>query len=165
MIRILLGVLATSVTLQVVWNAQGTSAPTSSRTPFQLQVGFAEKDITPEVGPDKPPVYIAGFGQNRIADGIQDPLFARAVVLSDGTSKIALVSLDIVGFFYPHAMRVREALPGFAHVVVSSTHNHEGPDTMGLWGPNPFKNGIDPAYLKRVEEQSIAAVKEAEQKL
>lgn len=130
-----------------------------------LKVGFAQCDITPKVGPGEPPVYMAGFGQNRVATGIQDPLLARAVVLDDGTTRIALISVDIVGFFYPNALNVRSALPGYAHVIVSSTHNHEGPDTLGLWGPSPVKNGINPAYLKRVEQQAIQAVKDAEKTL
>src|SRR5262249_9856591 len=76
--------------------------------------------------------------------------------------KIALVSVDLVGFFNGNVRRVRDALPGFSYVLVSSTHNHEGPDTLGLWGPNPFKSGVDPAYLKLVEEQIVKAVKEAD---
>ena len=141
------------------------SVPTTVAASATLQVGFANRNITPEVGKDKPPVYMAGFGHNRVAQGVNDPLYAHAVVLSDGTSKIALVSLDIVGLFYPNALNIRAALPGYAGVVVSSTHNHEGPDTMGLWGPSPMKNGINQDYLKRVEAEAIAAVKEAEQKL
>jgi Neutral/alkaline non-lysosomal ceramidase, N-terminal len=140
-------------------------AAEASLPAVSLRVGFAQRDITPEIGPGMPPVYMAGFGQNRIATGVQDPLFARAVVFDDGASKIALVSLDIVGFFYPNALNVRAALPGYTHVVVSSTHNHEGPDTMGLWGPNPLKNGIDQQYLKRVEQEAIAAVQAAEKNL
>ena len=30
-----------------------------------LQAGFGEADITPPLGKDKKPVYLAGFGQNR----------------------------------------------------------------------------------------------------
>ena len=48
----------------------------------------------------------------------------------------------------PIVERVRKQLPGFTYVLVSSTHNHEGPDTLGLWGPNPFQSGVDPDYLK-----------------
>lgn len=144
---------------------RNSSTPTTSTAAATLQVGFALRDITPEVGNGKPPVYLAGFGHNRIADGVNDPLYAQAVVLSDGTSKIALVSLDIVGLFYPNTLNIRAGLPGFTGVIVSSTHNHEGPDTMGLWGSSPLKNGINQEYLKRVEADAIAAVKEAEQKL
>src|SRR5262249_26302231 len=57
---------------------------------------------------------------------------------------------------------VRAQLPGFRYVLVSSTHNHEGPDTLGLWGPNPFTSGVDPAYLRLVEEKVVQAVREAD---
>jgi hypothetical protein len=67
-----------------------------------------------------------------------------------------------VGLFHASVQRVRQQLPGFTYVLVSSTHNHEGPDTLGIWGPNPFTSGIDPAYLKNVEEKVVEAVKEAD---
>jgi hypothetical protein len=126
-----------------------------------LEAGFAEADITPKLG-DKP-VYMAGFSQNRKATKIHDPLKARAVVLKDGKRKVALVSLDVVGFFHPNVVRVRKQLPGFTYVLVSSTHNHEGPDTLGLWGPNLGKSGVDPDYIKKIEEQIVKAIKDADQ--
>src|SRR5262249_6232665 len=92
-----------------------------------LHAGFAETDITPKLGAK--PVYMAGFGQNRKATKVHDPLMARAVVLKHGTQKVAMVSVDLVGFFYPNVVSVRKQLPGFTYVLVSSTHNHEGPDT------------------------------------
>ncbi len=133
----------------------------SSKEPAEppLEAGFAEADITPKLG-DKP-VYMAGFGHNRIAKGVHDPLMARVVVFRRGQQKLALVSLDIVGYFNPEVRKVREQLPGFSYVLISSTHNHEGPDTMGLWGPTPFQNGVDPAYLRHVARQIVTAVKEA----
>src|SRR5262249_32458822 len=136
-------------------------APAASRTEGELQAGFAEADITPKVGGERP-VYMAGFSQNRKATGVHDPLLARAVVLKDGKSKIAPASVDLVGFFHPNVVRVREQLPGFAYVLVSSTHNHEGPDSLGLWGPNPFTSGIDPEYMKIVEAQIVKAVRDAD---
>ena len=45
--------------------------------------------------------------------------------------------------FMPSVERVRKQLTGFTYVLVSSTHNHEGPDTLGLWGPKPFTSGVD----------------------
>jgi hypothetical protein len=125
-----------------------------------LQVGFAETDITPTL--EGKTVYMAGFGQNRKATAIHDPLKARAVVLKDGTSKIAIVSIDVVGFFLPSVEKVRGKLPGFAYILVSSTHNHEGPDTLGIWGPNPFSSGLDADYMKHVESQIVAAAKAAD---
>ncbi|HZT81236.1 MAG TPA: hypothetical protein VFA26_13485 [Gemmataceae bacterium] len=125
-----------------------------------LHVGFGEADITPKLG-DKP-VFLAGFGHNRKATRVHDPLKARAVVLKHGGKKIALVSIDVVGFFHPNVERVRKQLPGFTYVLVSSTHNHEGPDTLGLWGPAFFKSGVDPDYVKTVEARIVEAVKAAD---
>jgi hypothetical protein len=129
-----------------------------------LKVGFGEQDITPVVKKDKP-VYMAGFGQNRKATGVHDKLFARAVVLQHGERKIAVAAIDVIGFFQPNVENVRGKLKGFTHVLVSSTHNHEGPDTLGLWGPNPFASGIDDAYLKSIEDNIIKAVQDADKNL
>lgn len=125
-----------------------------------LEAGFGETDITPKLSGS--PVYMAGFGQNRKATGVHDPLKARAVVLKEGNCKLALVSVDLVGYPFPNVLGVRRQLPGFTYVLVSSTHNHEGPDSIGLWGPNPFRSGVDPAYMKTVEKQVIRAVHEAD---
>jgi hypothetical protein len=125
-----------------------------------LEAGFAEADITPKVGGDRP-VYLAGFGHNRVATKVHDRLFARAVVLKHGGKKVALVSVDLVGFFHPNVVRVRQSLPGFDYVLVSSTHNHEGPDTLGLWGENAFKGGVDKDYVAGVEKDIAFAVKTA----
>src|SRR5262249_34137521 len=47
----------------------------------------------------------------------------------------------------------------------SCTHNHNGPDTLGLWGPNPFTSGVDPDYLRRVEAATVRAIRAAEASL
>jgi hypothetical protein len=125
-----------------------------------LRVGFGECDITPAL--DGKPVYMAGFGHNRKAAGVHDPLMARAVVLAHGERKLALVSVDLVGLFHAVVERIRGRLPGFRYVLVSSTHNHEGPDTLGLWGPNAVTSGIDRTYMKRVEDGIVRAVKDAD---
>jgi hypothetical protein len=46
--------------------------------------------------------------------------------------------------------------------MVTSTHNHNGPDTLGLWGPTPFKSGVDADYLKSVESKIVDIVRAAE---
>jgi hypothetical protein len=129
--------------------------------PAGLEAGFAEADITPTPTPDKP-VYLAGFGSNRKATGVHDPLRAMVVVLSDGKRKVALVSVDLVGFFRENVEKVRKRLTGFDLVVVSSTHNHEGPDTLGLWGAGPFQSGVDPDYLATVETKIVEAIRSAD---
>src|SRR5262249_16438296 len=123
---------------------------------FCLEAGFCSADITPKL--DGKTVYIAGFGNNRKAVKIHDSLMARAVVLKAGKQKIALVSIDVVGFGYPNVLRIRKQLPDFNYVLVSSTHNHEGPDTIGLWGPDHSKSGVDPAYIEHIEAHIVKAV-------
>ncbi len=126
-----------------------------------LHAGFAEADITPALERGKP-VYMAGFGHDRKAVAVHDPLKVRAVVLKHGGRKIALVGVDVVGLFQETTARVRAGFPDFDAVIIGATHNHEGPDTMGLWGPNWFTNGVDPVYMKLVEEKIAEAVRDAD---
>ena len=126
----------------------------------EVEVGFGKADITPDL--QAKPVWIAGYGHNRKATGVHDPLWARAVVLKDGNSKIALVAVDLVGLQRPTVQAIRSSLSAYVHVMVSSTHNHEGPDVIGLWGPAPTMTGVDPEYLDLVERQVVAAVHQAE---
>src|SRR6516162_8911244 len=76
-----------------------------------LHVGFGETDVTPD--PAKSAVWLAGFGKNRKATKIHDPLMARAVVFAHDKQKIAIVSVDVVGLFNDVAQSVRKQLPGF----------------------------------------------------
>jgi hypothetical protein len=128
---------------------------------FAQEAGFAEADITPKLG--EKPVYMAGFGNNRKATKVHDPLMARAAVLKDGKTSVALVSIDVVGFGYPNVLRIRKQLADVSYVLVSSTHNHEGPDTIGLWGPNLSESGVDPKYIEHIESQIVKAVQKAHQ--
>ena len=134
-----------------------------------LQAGFAKRVITPSL--DGGPVYLAGFGHDRKATGVHDDLFVRCLGVSDGHQKIALCAVDLIGFFLPETEKTRLLLaarvPG-SRLVVASTHDHEGPDTMGLWGPNAMTSGVDPAYQERLRRDiaetavlALAAVRPA----
>ena len=127
-----------------------------------LQAGFAKRVITPSLSAG--PVYLAGFDHDRRATGVHDDLFVRCLGVSDGAQKLALCSVDLIGFFLPETQATRLLLaarvPG-ARLVVASTHDHEGPDTMGLWGPNPMKSGVDPAYRERLRRDIAETAAEA----
>lgn len=143
----------------------GLAAVRSARPDFRtsLQAGFAERDITPKI--EGPPVYLAGFGHNRKATAVLDSIAVRAVVLRSGDSTIAIACADVVGLFLPTVERIRKRLEGFDSVLVSAAHNHHGPDTMGLWGPNAFVSGVNDAYLRHVEEQVVDAIRAAQEAL
>lgn len=126
--------------------------------------GFARRAITPQLGAR--PVYLAGFDNDRRATGIHDDLWARAIALSDleGRRRLAIVAVDLVGVFDEDVRKARalvEARAPGAQLVVASTHDHEGPDTMGLWGRGRFSSGVDPAYLARVRAAIADAAVEA----
>ena len=128
----------------------------------ELRVGFASSDITPDVEKDSP-VWMAGYGWGRKATAVHDRLYARTVVLTDGHVHVAIVAVDLIGLQYPEVQRIRERLPRMDYVLVASTHNHEGPDTIGIWGKTPFHRGVDPAYLDRVVENVVESVVRASQ--
>ena len=110
-------------------------------------------------------VWMAGFQNGRPATGVHDDLWARAVALRQGDVTVALVSLDVVGYFNDEVLDVRQeaAAAGLDvdHIIISSTHVHEGPDTMGLWGRNAFQSGVDPTFMAYIRSQVVAAVGEA----
>jgi len=126
--------------------------------------GTSKVDITP--GKE---VYIAGYGQNRLSTGTHDPVWARCLVLEIGNTRTAFLALDLVGLFLGDVEKIRngaanELLPA-ENIIVSSTHNHEGPDTMGLWGPNIMQSGVDDDYLLSVREMAVKCIKSAEKNL
>lgn len=152
--RITLGLMLAALCLSC------TATPANA----QLRVGFGEVDITPALSADRP-VYLAGYGQNRKATAVHDPIMARAVVMHDGKQMIALVSVDLIGVMLPTVQEIRRQLDGFAYVLVAATHNHEAPDTIGLWGPSPIKTGVDPAYTKQLIAGCIKAIELAREQL
>ncbi len=130
----------------------------AARPAGALQAAAGKVDITPILGVEQ--VYMAGFGATgRRPAGVHDPLEARILLLSDGRRKVAIVSLDLIGFFRRQVQELRR-LSGFdqpgTFLFVAATHTHSGPDTLGLWGPWPGVSGVDGRYLKRIEK-AIAA--------
>ena len=141
-----------------------SATPAVAAEPKPVHVGFGEADITPDVK-GKKPVWLAGYGMGRRATGVHDPLMARCLVLGDGGEKIALVSVDLIGLQYPEVKEIRKGLADFKYVLVSSTHNHEGPDVIGIWGRGPFSRGVDDDYVASVVSKVVDLVKKTAENL
>lgn len=114
--------------------------------------------------------FLAGFKHKKsyyTATGVHDPLWTRVLILQYGDVKVGLVALDVVGYLYPEVLAIRKEAAdlGFRQLIVASTHTHEGPDTVGLWGPNPFTDGKDPRLMQHIRRQTLAALREANGRL
>jgi predicted neutral ceramidase superfamily lipid hydrolase len=100
---------------------------TFSAAAAELRAGAAAVVITPPNG-----VNMAGYYNFRGCDGVLDDIHARALVLDDGTTRAALVTLDLIGTPRELVEAVRTevqtsgAVPG-ANVMLSATHAHTGP--------------------------------------
>ena len=107
--------------------------------------------------------WIAGYGMGRPAAGVADPQWASAIVLENGETRIALVSLDVVGFFYDDVLRARMELSDadVDYLSVMATHTHEARDTLGQWGESIASTGIDMEYMDFLNEAIAQAVREA----
>ncbi len=107
-------------------------------------------------------LWLAGFGNGRPAAGVHDDLWARSIALQQGETTIAIVSLDVVGFFFDDVEEVRAAVDaadvGVDHVIVTSTHVHEAPDSLGQWGKAFGQRGVDDDWLAYVKAQTTSAV-------
>lgn len=110
-------------------------------------------------------IWIAGFGTARAAAGVHDDLWARAIVFESGDTRVAIVALDLVGWFFTDVERIREEVAAAGAdidlVVVQATHQHEGPDTLGQWGRRVGERGVDDDYVAFVVDEASAAVVEA----
>jgi hypothetical protein len=154
----------------------GTAGPAAA----DLRVGTCRRDITPVSpalatayearfgGPatvnHTEPVWMAGFGNGRSAVDYHDRLWARGIVLDGRGGRVAVVALDVVGYFANEIQTIRAMVSpaaGVDYVVVTSTHQHEGPDTLGLWGPDELTTGIDYGYLDFVNAAVAGCVEEA----
>jgi neutral ceramidase len=95
----------------------------------QLLAGSAKVDVSPPVGQ-----LIGGYVGDAYNTGIRDPLYARILVLDDGTTSFALVSIDFEFFGSDKVINQAKQLYGLDYVILSSTHSHTAalPETGGL---------------------------------
>lgn len=92
-----------------------------------LKAGAAKVDITPS--------QVAGLtvvGHRRQVTGVRDPLRAGILLLDDGETRAALVTLDTIGAWDEMVSAARQRIAQAAqvppaHILVAASHNHSGP--------------------------------------
>ncbi|MBI5525587.1 MAG: hypothetical protein HY897_04570 [Deltaproteobacteria bacterium] len=88
--------------------------------------------------------WLAGFGASRPMQAVHDDIWARAAVFRHSSVTVAVVAVDLIGFFYSDVVKIRERLAahpeiGIDGLVVASTHSHAAVDPIGMWSmEDPF---------------------------
>lgn len=137
--------------------ANPSTAP--SRDP-QFWLGVATRDITPAASLiNQHQIYLAGYGGRMgAANGVSDPISARAVVLRDAAgTKVVLITLDLLAIRPDFTASLRDALArslgtSDEQVLVNVSHTHNAPVTRDFYVfpvGDEVPNSAYVAFLKR----------------
>lgn len=141
-------------------------SPLASAHAAELRVGAAQIDIS-----TRNKIPMGGYGTFFLKTprlngaGVHDPLYASAIAFeSEQGERTAVVVLDAVGLSATQIARIensaREAVDSQLNLIVSATHTHHSPDTLGLWGALP-KSGRNDRYAEQIETATVQAVRNA----
>lgn len=127
-----------------------------------LKAGAAVRIITPD--PLLP--VSGGVGKPKQTTEKKGNLYARAMVLEKGNVRIAIVSVDNLGWTSALGDRSRALIKSIPaeNILIGATHTHSAPDAYGF----PDENGkslADLPYLDFCVKQIAAAVDEAVSRL
>jgi len=134
----------------------------------ELRAGAAMVNITPPTG-----TPMAGYYHQRGSQGVIDDLYAKAAVLHDGSTKVALVVCDVISLprtTVLEARRLIEQETGIAagNVMISATHTHTGP----VLARNSARDDLDGSnseqardYTARLPQVIAQAVADANERL
>lgn len=123
-----------------------------------LKAGAAVRTITPD--PLLP--VSGGIGTPKKTTEKKGDLFARAFVLEKGTTRVAIVSVDNLGWSSALGDRSRSLITGIPpeNILIGSTHTHSAPDAYGF-PDETGKSYADLKYLDWCVKQIADAVNEA----
>ncbi len=122
----------------------------------EFRAGAAIVDITPQ----ELPVLVNGGFFPREVSQVLDPLHARAIVLDDGTTKIALVVVDTCLLPKELADAAKKQIAERTgiredRIVISATHCHSAPSLMSALGTPADEKYV--AYLPGKIAEAVAA--------
>jgi neutral ceramidase len=134
----------------------------------EFRAGAAEVKITPPKG-----APLAGYYYQRAAEGVHDDLYAKALVLQQGTNKVALVVCDLISLTRPIVEEARKIISETSgvtgeNVMMSATHTHTAPVLRGGSTRNAAQGGeedIAVRYTAELPKLIAESVRLAEQNL
>jgi hypothetical protein len=123
-----------------------------------MLAGTAKIDITPHGS-----VRMDGMIRAHGSTGVHDPLYARALVLSDSldlSQAFALVSVQVCAIRAGDAATIRQRASALtdipaARIVIAAHHNHSGPATYGFFDP------AETTYVEELWDKLAALVVDA----
>lgn len=123
--------------------------------PSVYEAGFSEVVITPPVG-----TSLAGFFHDRVSKYVRDDLHARAVVIGDGKTRVAMVSLELICVDSDFVDKARELIKRETGIpsdciMITATHTHTGPEVR-LVGNKVGRNDEWLAGLPRLIADAVA---------
>ncbi|MGH9720094.1 MAG: neutral/alkaline non-lysosomal ceramidase N-terminal domain-containing protein [Bryobacteraceae bacterium] len=124
----------------------------------ELRAGVARVEITPSfLGP------MYGYANRRCgpANGTHDPLFAKALVLSSGDTRLAIVTLDLGSLVSERLTREIPEKLKIPIVLLAASHSHSAPMFLPPASPAPSAPSPPAPYLTELEDKIFDAVRRA----
>jgi len=124
----------------------------------KLTAGAAQIDITPRLG-----AHLCGYFHDRQAADILDPLHAKAIAVSDGSTTQGFVICDLIAIpasVVDAAKAIITERTGIApeNVLVAGTHTHTGPSITEALG-TPKEEGYGEWVAPRIADAFMLALK------
>ncbi len=113
-----------------------------------MKCGYSKKLITPPLG-----TALIGYYRERLAKGVHDDLYARAVAFESGEKKAVLVELDLCLITEDICDDMRKTVADFCGidadaVLLSCNHTHTGPLTTKDFASDKVADPDYMAFLK-----------------
>ncbi len=143
-----------------------STAPIAAPQPCICRAGAAEVDITPDYKSGLLPMCGYGARHKKPAQGVHDRLKAQAIVLTDGTNRLAIVSADLCWVSAALRQQVcklaREVGFGPGEIMLAATATHSGP--AGLDSNLAIQQAFgryDPEVTAETARRIVQAIREA----
>jgi len=123
-----------------------------------LKAGVSIVDISPKKG-----IELAGYPHYlRHNTGIHDTLYASCIFLDDGTTKLAIVCMDILFFSKVYVEKVRSRVSSkinipAENIMISCSHTHSGPWASGRLDLEGLERGLKPdmGYVLSLKDKLV----------
>ena len=122
----------------------------------KLRASAGEVDLNPPIGG-----WMTGFAARVLpTTGVHDPIMARAVLIDDGGTRLAIVSCDLLGFASAAVAEMRSRIAAktsipAGNILICCTHTHSGPSSMPLRG---WLAVVDEQWLEEAKTRIVELV-------